>query len=434
MKVTFKNVLRLLITKKFTSQFFKMKKYLPTFIWSFLISSFLSAQPAQQNSAAVPADFKNLPVVSWKFKTSQPFISSPVLDSGVVYVGCLDSSLYAIDLNTGNLKWKFKTNGPLRSTVCIDNNQLFLVSGDGNFYCLDKNSGKSNWVFKTKGEKQYDIFDYFQSTPVIANGIVYFGSGDGNVYALNANDGKLKWNYETGGAVHTKPAISSNKLFVGSFDGNLYALNTETGRLIWKFKSVGHDYFPKGEMQFSPSVANGLVYIGGRDYNLYALDAEKGYCHWNQEFPAGWVTTISPSLKNDSIIYVGTSDPLVLLAMNGISGETLWKAKLFNIFTPCIFSATMSYASTTIGKLYGVDLKSGQIQWTFNTEGYEKNHQLYFKPDGSFRDDILSILKTNDDFINAIYKVGGMFSGPAISQDYIVISAGDGIVYCLKRV
>ena len=97
----------------------------------------------------------------------------------------------------------------------------------------------------------------------------------------------IKWMFKTGGVVHTKPAISDNKLFFGSFDGYVYALNLKNGEQIWKFKTVGHRYFPSGEVQGSPSVFKNLVFIGARDYNVYALDQEKGYCHWNKSFSRG---------------------------------------------------------------------------------------------------------------------------------------------------
>jgi eukaryotic-like serine/threonine-protein kinase len=54
-------------------------------------------------------------------------------------------------------------------------------------------------------------------------------------------------------------------IFFGSFNGYIYALKTFNGELVWKFKTVGHQYFPKGEVQGSPSVFNGLVFVGARD-------------------------------------------------------------------------------------------------------------------------------------------------------------------------
>jgi len=76
-------------------------------------------------------DFENLPNLQWKFTTKAPFFSTPVIADGTVYVGCLDRTLYALELFSGKLKWKYNTGGEIRSTVCLSGERLFLYSGDG---------------------------------------------------------------------------------------------------------------------------------------------------------------------------------------------------------------------------------------------------------------------------------------------------------------
>ena len=178
-------------------------------------------------------------------------------------------------------------------------------------------------------------------------------------------------------------------------------------------------------------VTNDLVYVGARDYNLYAIDAMSGYAHWNKQFPFGWAMAVTP---HDSVIYVGTSDDRVLVAIDGKSGQELWRTDVkFNIFGPCAYSSGMAYVGTQMGKLFGVDLKDGKVKWTFTTESYQANHLKYFKPDDTFRDDIMNIIKTPADFIGMEYNLGAIFSTPAIANDHMVVSSTDGFVYCLKR-
>jgi outer membrane protein assembly factor BamB len=262
---------------------------------------------------------------------------------------------------------------------------------------------------------------------------IYFGSGDSNIYAIHKTDGKLIWRYKTSGVVHATPAIGDNKLFVGSFDGYFYALNISDGSLIWKFKAVGERYFPKGEFQGSPVAANGLVFVGSRDFNLYALDMNKGYCHWNTSFTGGWAMALTLS-ANDSILYEGTSDDRVLIAADVFTGKEIWRTDVhFNIFGPCVLSSLMCYVGTLLGKLYGLDLKTGIIEWTFTDEGYHKNHLHYFKEDDSYRDDIYSLIQSDDDYIKWMCDIGAIFSAPVISGDQIIISSTDGNIYSLKR-
>jgi outer membrane protein assembly factor BamB len=115
-----------------------MKSYILLIFFS-VVSGFCLAQ---KNSTA---DFEKAPVVKWKFSIKQPLFSSPVISEGTVYVAGLDSTLYALELSTGNVKWKLKTNGELRSTVAVDGTKLYLLGGNGVLSCIDKNTGKPIW-------------------------------------------------------------------------------------------------------------------------------------------------------------------------------------------------------------------------------------------------------------------------------------------------
>ena len=394
-----------------------------------------NSQAPDINSIIRISDFDKLPVVHWKFKTNSPLFSSPTISENVVFVGSLDSTLYALDLGTGKLKWKFKTGGQIRSTASVQGDQLFLYSGDAILYCFSKTSGKVLWSFKTRGgilgDRLYDFADYFQSSPVYHNKRIFFGAGDGHVYAIDASSGKLSWSFKAGEIVHTTPALYKDRLFIGSFDGNLYALKQEDGDLLWKFKTVGHRYFPTGEVQGNPVVKNDMVYFGARDYNFYAIDVFGGYCHWNKSFPFGWAMAAMP---DDSAVYLGTSDDRILLALDSKTGRELWRTDVkFNIFGSPMKSASMVYAGTLMGKMYGIDRKNGDIKWVFTTEGYNSNHLKYFKSDDTFRDDISNLIKTPADFIGMEYKLGGIFSTPAITDAFMVVSSTDGNIYCLKR-
>jgi outer membrane protein assembly factor BamB len=389
---------------------------------------------AQKKSSTQTSSLQAPPSILWTFQIKTPFIASPVSDAANTYVGGLDSTLYALELSSGKLKWKFRTNGEIRSSVAISNDNIYLSGGDGILYCLEKNTGKIKWQFRTLGgllgERKYDFADYFYSTPVLHQNKLFFGAGDGRVYAINPSNGKLIWSYQADDIIHTTPAFSGDKIFVGSFDGHLYALNTNDGNLLWKFKSVGHRYFPKGEMMGSPVVANNLVLIGSRDYNLYALDINQGYCHWNKQFPFGWAMALTP---NDSVVYVGTSDDRLITALDVASGTTHWSTPTqFNIFGPASITSTKAYVGTLMGKIFCIDLKTGNTEWIFATERYTQNKSKYFKADDSFRDDIGKVIKSPIDFIQMEYNVGAFFSTPSISTNALIVSSADGNVYALK--
>ncbi|MFT3683006.1 MAG: PQQ-like beta-propeller repeat protein [Ferruginibacter sp.] len=374
-------------------------------------------------------DFSILPQLAWKFSTSKPIYASPVTDGNTIYVGALDSNFYAIDMASGKLKWQFKTRGEIRSTALLVNNTACFISGDGNLYCIDTN-GKKRWMFTGK-ERKYDFADYHQSSPVLFNNILYVGMGNGNLYAVDPATGKLKWKVQTGGPVHTTPAVDSNRIYFGSFDGNVYAADINTGKVVWKFKTVGHFYFPKGEVQGDPALTKNTVIVGARDYNVYAINKEKGYAHWNKAYSRGWM--LSNTFK-DSILYMAGADERILVALELKTMKEKWKRNMELLtFGKPAFSANMLYIGTTIGKLHGIDVHTGEDKWVFTTDSYKKNHLEYFKEDDSYRDDIFSIVKSNEDFLDAQVRLGGIFSTALVYNNYLFFTSTEGALYCLKQ-
>jgi outer membrane protein assembly factor BamB len=379
----------------------------------------------------LPSDFSILPHINWTFQIKKSFYSSPVASENTVYIGGLDSILYAIDLTSGKEKWRFQSNGEIRSNVCISGDSLYLNCGDGIIYSLDKNSGKQHWNYHTGGERKYDFADYFHSTPVLAGNLLYFGTGDSCFYALERQSGKLRWKFHAGALIHSTPAFDNHTIFFGSFDGYVYALDMETGGLKWKFKTVGHRYFPAGEVQGSPVVFNGLVIIGARDYNVYALDQKKGYCHWNKVFTKGWCLS---NTIHDSVLYILGADERILIAADPLSGREFWQIPMeFLVFGKPAFSQNLLYTGTTLGKLHGIGLSTGDKKWSFETESYRKNRLKYFKADGTYRDDIYSIITSNEQFLDVECELGGIFSSPLLVKDYLLFSSTNGRLYCLIR-
>ncbi len=375
------------------------------------------------------------PAVLWKFRIRQPIVSTPVVSEGVAYFGALDSVVYAVDVQTGTQKWKLRTNGEIRSTLALHNNHLFLAGGNGVLSCIDKNSGKPVWrvVFDNTAlflaERRYDFADYYHSTPVVQDDVIYLGSSTGMMQAFSAANGQLLWSFKTGDIVHNTPVVAKGKLYFGSYDGYVYALNLKDGSLAWKFKSIGTQYFPKGEFNGSPAYGQNTIFIGGRDYNTYALNAEGGFANWNRPFLA-WA--LSYTVK-DTVVYVGTSDDRLLLALDARNGRELWKTNVkFNIFGNCALSSSMLYVGTIWGRLLAVDAKTGAIRWTFETDGFKTHHDSYFTKDDNFRPDIGAILKSPVEWIGAEYKMGGIWSTPVVAGDRILVTTAEGIVYCLK--
>lgn len=102
--------------------------------------------------------------------------SSPAVAGDVVYIGVLNGTLEARDLNTGEVLWDYQTDASKR-------NEGWVLTSERKF------NGpmlfRSNWVESmfTTNARQESVGSIF-SSPLVADGVVYFGSTDGNLYAV----------------------------------------------------------------------------------------------------------------------------------------------------------------------------------------------------------------------------------------------------------
>lgn len=160
------------------------------------------------------ADFRG--TVRWRFKAKRAITSSPIVSKNVVYFGSVDSTVYALDVNTGWVIWRFRLNKPSISTPCLADNLLFTGAVDGVIYCLEANSAKEVWRFTT----QHQV----TGSPIIHKDSLYCGSVDGFIYCLEYRTGRLRWKFQTKGPITGTPAAKDELIFIGSTDHRLYAL------------------------------------------------------------------------------------------------------------------------------------------------------------------------------------------------------------------
>lgn len=131
----------------------------------------------------------------WFYATELPPGHSPTYFNGVIYLGCFDHKIHALDANTGASKsgWPsaeagagFETN-PLAISDSYTGNQPLVLAGsrDGYFYAYDGNNAAVKWSFGTNGPIRFSA--------AYKNGVVYFVSDDAYAYALDAASGSLVW-------------------------------------------------------------------------------------------------------------------------------------------------------------------------------------------------------------------------------------------------
>ncbi|NYZ74562.1 PQQ-binding-like beta-propeller repeat protein [Candidatus Micrarchaeota archaeon] len=163
--------------------------------------------------------------VQWRTSLSEGsfWLSRPVLEGGVIYIGALDNKIHAYVASNGLEMWSARAR---------------------------------NWVV---------------GSPLVLSGAVYFGSNDGGVYAVDSGSGVVKWVARTALAVQSQPEAGmmggQEVIFIGSTDKSVYAISQDTGDIIWKGGSEG-------------SVASPLFYqseivFGAADGKISAYSTER---------------------------------------------------------------------------------------------------------------------------------------------------------------
>ncbi|HEY4284401.1 MAG TPA: PQQ-binding-like beta-propeller repeat protein [Chthoniobacterales bacterium] len=102
--------------------------------------------------------------------------SSPAVAGDVVFIGVLNGTLEARDINSGELLWDYQVEKSKQ-------NKGWVLTADRKFN--EPLLSYSQWreAPTVATERQFGIGAIF-SSPLVANGIVYFGSTDGYLYAL----------------------------------------------------------------------------------------------------------------------------------------------------------------------------------------------------------------------------------------------------------
>ena len=313
--------------------------------------------------------------VRWRFETKAPFLSSPAVVQGTVYLSTGDGRVVALEAETGGLIWEHEVTGPVNSSPAVAGDLVLVGLRDGRLLALDRADGKTRWEFFT-GNPIY-------SSPSVYRGVAYLGSSDARLYALDAVTGKKRWSYLTGGTVQASAAVNEDVVAVTSLDRHLYILDANTGkhRLDLVMSSTG----------LSPALDEELAYVADTRGLLMAIDWKKQQLPF--EKTARWVrlqllawglvgsippqkgvvwsfwrpgeSFVGPPVVGAGMVYVAAASGAVY-ALDRSDGHLVWgfvaDAKITG--SPSIAGQTL-YVGDAEGGLYGIDILTGETTWRF---------------------------------------------------------------------
>jgi outer membrane protein assembly factor BamB len=179
--------------------------------------------------------------------------------NGVVYTGCRDSQLHALDAATGKEKWHFDNalSWVISSPAVSDGRVFFATSDSSLYHVVDALTGKPILRQQDKA--------YIFSSPAIAGDVVFIGVLNGTLQARDLKTGEVLWDFQTETSKQNKGwVLTADRRFNEPL---LY-------HSIWREAPIvaTDRQFGIGAIFSSPLVADGVVYFGSTDGYLYALD------------------------------------------------------------------------------------------------------------------------------------------------------------------
>ncbi|MDI2130566.1 PQQ-binding-like beta-propeller repeat protein [Yinghuangia seranimata] len=334
-------------------------------------------------AAALLRDGDNTPAASsppvgpvWRAAPGSPVeFGSPAVLNGTVYVGNLQSTLYALDAATGATKWTFTARYFIELPPAAVGDTVYVGSKDKSVYALDAATGTEKWSYAADRP--------INGSPAVADGAVYVNSENSTLHALDATTGRHRWSFRpaeqqadprlgqrtwgegansyspsaAAGVVYT-PAFAFTDLRVGpAGDGVLLALDAATGKVKWTFNA-------HGTLAVRTPVVDGVVYATDREH-LHALDAATGAERWtiaNAAYDGGtaWV----PNAVGGVVYVPGKGG---VHALDAATGASRWFSEIDDLLVTAPAVVDGSVYVSARKNLYALDAATGKKKWSFAT-------------------------------------------------------------------
>lgn len=286
----------------------------------------------------------------WSFECEDEIRGSPIVHNGVVYVGCYDNNLYALDAKNGQFLWKYATEGGIATRPAAQDEAIFVGSEDYRLHAVSASLGRLIWTYYTDGP--------IRCSPTISHGHIFVGSDDNHLHVVNMLSGRRAWRAEAVGPVRSTPLVSSERVYFGCESGDFYCVDFR-GELKWRFKA-------KRAITSSPILVEGMIYFASLDWTLYAIEAEGGWQVWR--FRMGKPSISSPAYA-EGRIFVGCADGNVY-CVDARSSREIWRFQTEHQVTasPVLHEDSL-YIGSADGSIYCLDFRSGRQRWRFPTGG-----------------------------------------------------------------
>lgn len=305
----------------------------------------------------------------------------------------------------GQLRWQAGTDGPVRALATDPAGTVYAGDEAGILRAFDAESGAERWRWRPgSGAPRIDVIISDPSDGLVLAGAsaapaVGTPTPDRSLSAVEATTGKERWHAPLGNPLPSGVVVADGLVYAiggtrdgGAGAGEVIAFEAATGRERWRYAPAGGSG-PPGPPNLGPTalsaVVDGTIHVGlggdrgGRSAGaLVALDAETGRVRWRVDTDAA--IRVAPAIDGGTVYAL--DDQHRLSAFERSSGRERWRTAIADhgggIWSPTIapivarglifgmLEGTMERDHRLFGgRVVAVDATSGEMRWSFSTNG-----------------------------------------------------------------
>lgn len=291
------------------------------------------------------------------------FFSSPALVEGVLYLGCNDGYMRAVNASDGTVRWSYATSCGICGEPAVDSSMVFIGCQDGYVYALDRNSGRKEW----SSGLGYHVFC---DVAVMCDSLVLAGNSMGKVCALDRNSGRPVWDAELGGIV-LGPAVVDT-LAVFTTESGATAVLDHRGEILWSRETVAQPS--------APSADSSAVFVGYSGGMVRKYDLRTGDLIWETDVvSSSGRCLLARPVVTGSMVLAGTNAG-TLVCLGRERGEVLWEQRFDNwLQLPPVVGEGMIYLSCDDQRIHILDLQTGAKLDSLEMDGYSGTAPVLFE-------------------------------------------------------
>jgi len=188
--------------------------------------------------------------LDWTFQSSTGFASSPVLYGDTIFLGSFDRHLYAVRIGADEPAWTFPQDGPAGkwfwAPPVIKDGIVYAGCLDGKIYAVNATTGKQIWFYATADKNGGS--SPIVSSPVLTDNFLLVANEGGNLYVfdLSGDEGQqgIPSNAvvpigDTAAKVTSSFCAEDGFAYIRDDNNSLYIVNISTGQVRPPIPLVG---------------------------------------------------------------------------------------------------------------------------------------------------------------------------------------------------